>query len=177
MMKKEKWIVALAAGAGVAGLAYALWPKNHIPIGAIVQPFDKNKYLGLWYEVARLPNGIEKNLKNLTEEYSLNEDGSIKVTTRAYNFDKNKPVEAEGIAKFTGPETRGKLKVSYFLKIGLDYNVLDVDRHYQYALVSGNSLDYLWILSRENTIPDEIKERFLTKATNLGFDVAKLDWV
>jgi apolipoprotein D and lipocalin family protein len=177
MEKKEKWLVALAAGAGAAGLAYALWPKSKIPRSAIVQPFNKKKYLGLWHEVARLPNRIEKNLKNLTDEYLLNDDGSIKVITRAYNFDKNKPVEAEGKAKFVGPETRGKLKVAYFLPIYLDYNVLDVDAKYQYALVSGNSLDYLWIISRENTIPDEVRTRFLAKATNLGFDVTKLEWM
>ena len=102
VMKKEKWLIAAAAGVGAAGLAYALWPKNHIPKKAIVEPFDKTKYMGLWREAARLPNRIEKNLKDLTEEYSLNEDGSIKVVTRAYNFDKNKPVEAAGKAKFTG---------------------------------------------------------------------------
>lgn len=176
-MKKEKWLIALAAGAGAAGLAYALWPKSKIPTSAIVQPFDKNKYLGTWNEIARLPNRFEKNLKNLTEEYSLNEDGSIKVITRAYNFDKNKPVEAEGKAKFVGPDTRGQLKVSYFLPISLNHNILDVNAGYQYALVSGNSLDHLWIISRENSIPDEVKERFLTKATNLGFDVSKLEWM
>ncbi|HJP62654.1 MAG TPA: lipocalin family protein [Mucilaginibacter sp.] len=176
-MKKEKWIVAAAAGAGLAGLAYALWPKSKIPVGAIVQPFDKHKYMGLWNEIARLPNRIEKNLKNLTEEYSLNDDGSVKVVTRAYNFDKNKPVEADGQAKFTGPDTRGKLKVSYYLPIYMDYNVLDVDSNYRYAMVSGNSFDYLWIISRENSIPDEIKTRFLYKATALGFDVSKLEWM
>ena len=176
-MKKEKWLIALAAGAGAAGLAYALWPKNNIPKTAIVQPFDKHKYMGLWNEVARLPNRIEKNLKNLTDEYTLNNDGSIKVITRAYNFDKNKPVEATGKAKFVGSDNRGKLKVAYYLPIYLDYNVLDVDANYQYALVSGNSLDHLWIISRENTIPDDIKARFLSKATGLGFDVTKLEWM
>jgi len=176
-MKKEKWLIALAATAGAAGLAYALWPKSKIPKSAIVQPFDKHKYMGVWNELARLPNRIEKNRKNLTEEYSLNEDGTIRVITRAYNFDKNKPVEATGKAKFTGPDTRGKLKVSYALPIYLDYNVLDVDAGYQYAMVSGNSLDYLWILSRENTIPDEIRARFLDKATALGFDIEKLEWM
>ena len=176
-MKKEKWLIALAAGAGAAGLAYALWPKNNIPKTAIVQPFDKHKYMGLWNEVARLPNRIEKNLKNLTDEYQLNDDGTIRVITRAYNFDKNKPVEATGKAKFVGSDTRGKLKVAYYLPIYLDYNVLDVDANYQYALVSGNSPDYLWIISRENTIPDDIKIRFLDKATSLGFDVTKLEWM
>jgi apolipoprotein D and lipocalin family protein len=177
MEKKEKWLIALAAGAGAAGLAYALWPKSKIPKTAIVQPFDKNKYMGLWYEVARLPNRIEKNLKNLTNEYSLNADGTIKVITRAYDFDKNKPVEAEGKAKFKGPDTLGRLKVAYFLPIYLDYNVLDVDAKYQYAMVSGNSLDYLWIISRENNIPDEVRSRFLAKATDLGFDIMQLEWM
>ena len=176
-MKKEKWLIALAAGAGAAGLAYALWPKNNIPKTAIVQPFDKHKYMGLWNEVARLPNRIEKNLKNLTDEYKLNDDGTIKVITRAYNFDKNKPVEAEGRARFVGSDTRGKMKVSYYLPIYLDYNVLDIAADYQYALVSGNSLDHLWIISRENTIPDDIKMRFLDKATSIGFDVTKLEWM
>lgn len=176
-MKKEKWLIALAAGAGAAGLAYALWPKNKIPAGAIVQSFDKNKYMGTWHEIARLPNRFEKNLKDLTEEYSLNEDGTIRIITRAYNFDKNKPVEAEAKAKFAGPETRGQLKVTYHLPISLNHNILDVNAGYQYALVSGNSLDHLWIISRENSIPNAIKERFLAKATNLGFDITKLEWM
>jgi len=177
MNKKQKWLVGLAAGAGAAGLAYALWPKNKIPKSAIVQPFDKRKYMGLWNEIARLPNRIEKNLRNLTDEYSLNADGSISVVTRAYDFDKNKPVEATGKARFAGPDTRGKLKVAYFLPIYLDYNVLDIDREYRHAMVSGNSLDYLWLISREESIPEEIKQRFLAKATTLGFDISKLEWM
>lgn len=176
-MKKEKWILAAAAGAGLAGLAYALWPKNKIPKNAIVSPFDKTRYMGIWHEVARLPNMIEKNLKDLTEEYIPNADGTIKVITRAYNTEKNKPVEAHGELKFKGSETRGKLGVSYYLPIYLDYNVLAVDEHYQYALVSGNSLSYLWILSRDGNITEEIKSHFLEKALALGFDTWKLEWL
>jgi apolipoprotein D and lipocalin family protein len=176
MEKKEKWLVALAAGAAAAGVTYALWPKSKIPNNAIVQPFDRDKYMGLWYEVARLPNSIEKNLKNVNDEYSMNADGSVKVITRAYDFDKNKPVEATGKAKFTGMGNRGKLKVAYVLPICLDYNVLAIDEGYNYALVSGNSLSYLWIISRENNIPDNIREQFLSKATGLGFDVSRLQW-
>jgi apolipoprotein D and lipocalin family protein len=176
-MKKEKWLIALGAGASIAGLAYAFWPTNKIPGSAIVEPFDKNRYLGTWNEIARLPNRIEKNLKNLTEDYSLNDDGSIKVITRAYDFEKNKPVEATGKAKFKGSDKKGRLAVSYFIPIYLDYNVLDVDIDYQYALVSGNSFEYLWILSRETSIPDDIKNRFLEKATSLGFDINRLEWM
>lgn len=177
MNKQQKWLVAIAAGAGAAGLTYALWPKSKIPKNAIVQPFDKKRYMGLWNEIARLPNRIEKNLKNVTDEYDLNDDGTISVITRAYDFDKNKPVEATGKGRFTGPETMGKFKVAYFLPIYLNYNVLDIDGDYKHAMVSGNSLDYLWIISRENSIPDEIRERFLVKAIGLGFDVSKLQWM
>ena len=83
MNKQQKWLVAIAAGAGAAGLTYALWPKSKIPKNAIVQPFDKKRYMGLWNEIARLPNRIEKNLKNVTDEYDLNDDGTIRVITRA----------------------------------------------------------------------------------------------
>ena len=169
--------MALAAGAGLAGLAYVLWPKNRIPKTAVVDPFDKERYLGIWQEIARLPNLVEKNLKSLTDEYSLNDDGTIKVVTRAYNFDKNKPVEAEGTIKFTGRDTQGRMKASYALPIRLDYYVLDIDATYRYAMISGNSTNYLWIISREDNIPVDIRHRFLSKAADLGFDITKLEWM
>jgi apolipoprotein D and lipocalin family protein len=111
-MKTSKTLIAAAAAAGVAGIAYALWPRKKIPSSAIVDPFDKDRYLGKWNEIARLPNLIEKDLQNLTEEYSLNEDGTIRVITRAFNSVKNKPVEATGTIKFKGLETRGQLEVA-----------------------------------------------------------------
>ena len=176
-MKKGKAIVAITAAAGLAGLAYAFWPKGKIPGNAIVDNFDKERYLGNWNEVARLPNRIEKDLRDLTEEYSLNEDGTIKVVTRAFNAMKNKPVEATGTIKFRGSETRGALEVAYFLPIYLDYNVLDIDENYRYALVAGSGMGYLWLLSRESSMPTEIKLRFLHKADSLGYETSKLEWM
>lgn len=72
----------VAAAAGIAGIAYALWAKKKVPPGAIVDPFNKERYLGTWHEVARLPNLIEKDLRDLTEEYSRNDDGTIPVVTQ-----------------------------------------------------------------------------------------------
>ena len=176
-MRKGKALIGVAAAAGVAGIAYALWPKKKVSASAIVDPFYKEKYLGKWNEVARLPNLIEKDLRDLTEEYSLNEDGTIKVVTRAFNPVKNKAVEATGTIKFKGAQTRGQLEVAYFLPIYLDYNILDIDDDYQYALVSGSGLGYLWLLSRESSMPEEMKQRFLSKATGLGFEISKLEWM
>jgi len=176
-MKNGKALLGVAAAAGLAGIAYALWPKKKIPADAIVDPFDKERYLGKWNEVARLPNLIEKDLRNLTEEYTLNADGTIQVITRAFNAVKNKPVEATGTIKFKGAETRGQLEVAYFLPIYLNYNILDIDENYQYALVSGSSMDYLWLLSRESSMPEGMKQHFLHKAADLGFEISKLEWM
>ena len=63
-MKNERLLIAIAAGAGVAAIAYSLIPKKQLPDGATaVQPFDKHRYLGIWNEVARMPSFIEKDLQ------------------------------------------------------------------------------------------------------------------
>lgn len=141
-----------------------------------VKNFDSNKYLGKWYEIARFDYRFERNLDNVTANYSLNENGSIKVQNRGYNYVKKEWKESIGEAQFVGEKTEARLKVSFFKPIWAGYNVIDlVD--YRYALVAGNSTDYLWILSREKTIPDEVKKRFLEKSKKLGFPVEKLIWV
>jgi apolipoprotein D and lipocalin family protein len=176
-MKKEKWLLAAAAGAGAAALIYALWPKAEIPEGATaVEPFDIDRYMGKWLEIARLPNKIEKDIKNLTEEYAFDDDGAITVVTRGYNFKKNKWTEVTGKIKPAGSINVGMLQVSYLRPFYAAYNVLDVDDDYQYALVSGSGLDYLWILSRTTTVPMDIRNRFLQKAAEFGFDVGMLEW-
>ncbi|MDO3644395.1 lipocalin family protein [Mucilaginibacter sp. L3T2-6] len=101
-MKKENWLLATLAGAGIGAIVYSLLARD-FPAGAVpVKPFDMNRYLGKWYEIARLPNSVEKNLKNLTEEYSAIGDGKFKVVTKAYNFKKNKWRRATGTIKFGG---------------------------------------------------------------------------
>ena len=177
-MKNEKLWIAIATGAGVAALTYALMPKKQLPEGATAaEPFDKHSYLGTWNEVARMPSFMEKDFQKVIEEYSLNDDGTIKVVTKAYNAEKDKWSEFAGTIKFAGAEDVGTLKVSYFRPVYFAYNVLEVDAEYQYALVSTSNLDYLWILSRKSSIPDEVKEKFLNKAKAIGFEVEKLEWV
>ncbi|MBD1395264.1 lipocalin family protein [Mucilaginibacter glaciei] len=177
-MKKNEWLIAAAAGAGITAIAYALLSKDNIPKGAeAVQPFNKNRYMGKWYEVARMPSLIEKNLRGVTEDYSLNDDGTIKVITKGYNVDKGKIKEATGKIKFAGAEYVGMLKVSYLGPFYAAYNILDLDADYQYALVSSSGVDYLWVLSRQTTVPDHIRTQFLNKAAAIGFDIGKLEWV
>lgn len=149
-----------------------------IPKGATaVKPFDKEKYLGKWYEIARLDFRFEKGLNNTTAEYSLNENGTIKVDNKGYDYKKDKWKQSVGKAKFVKDENTAMLKVSFFGPFYGGYNVIAIDDDYQYALVAGGSLDYLWILSRNTTIPEEIKIKYLKIAEEIGYETSDLIWV
>jgi len=142
-----------------------------------VNNFDKDRYLGKWYEVARFDFKFEKDLKNTTAEYSLNTDGSIHVVNSGYDTIERKQKQAIGKAKFVDEPTIAKLKVSFFGPFYSGYNVIAIDSAYQYALVAGKNLDYLWILSRERSLPEEVKQDYLTVAKEIGYDTNKLIWV
>ena len=149
-----------------------------IPDGVTaVQNFNKDKYLGKWYEIARFDFRFERNLDNTTAQYSINPDGSIKVLNQGYNYVKKEWDSAEGKAKFVGSESEARLKVSFFGLFYGGYNVVDIDENYKNALIYGNSTEYMWILSRNKTIDEATKKRFIEKAKKDGFDVSKLIWV
>lgn len=149
-----------------------------LPKGAVaVSPFNKQKYLGKWYEIARLDFKFEKDMNNTTAEYSLNSNGTIKVYNRGYNVKKKKWKQAIGKAKFAGNENTAMLKVSFFGPFYSGYNVIALDDAYQYALVAGASLKYLWILSRKPSIPAEIKDKYLKLAESIGYKTGDLLWV
>lgn len=155
-----------------------LYACTRIPKGAVaVKAFDKKRYLGKWYEIARKDFKFEKDLNNTTAEYSLDDDGTIRVDNRGYNTKKRKWVQATGKAKFVGAENVAMLKVSFFGPFYSGYNVIAIDDKYRYALVAGKSLKYLWILSRETTIPSAIKDKYLTIAKEIGYDTSDLIWV
>lgn len=152
--------------------------KTKIPEGAsAVKPFDVNRYLGKWYEIARLDFKYEKGLNNVTAEYSKNDDGSIKVVNRGYDVKKEKWEEANGKAKFVDAENEARLKVSFFGPFYSGYNVIAIDPDYRYALVAGESLDNLWLLSRETSMPETIKQDYLEKAKVIGYNTDNLVWV
>lgn len=142
-----------------------------------IESFNLDKYLGKWYEIARFDYKFEKNLDNVTAEYSLKENGNVKVLNKGYNYIKNKWESAEGKAKFRGEKNTAALKVSFFGPFYSGYNVVAIDDDYRFALVAGESLDYLWILSRETTIPENIKNQYLQIAKDIGYDTTKLVWV
>lgn len=141
-----------------------------------VEPFDGNRYMGKWYEIARLDHKFERGLTNVTAEYSLNDDGTIKVINRGFDPEKNKWNNATGKAKFVEGPNKGRLKVSFFGPFYGGYNVIALD-DYENAMVTGNDRDYLWLLSRTPQMPEVIKQRYLAQASELGYDTDALIWV
>jgi len=170
----------LLIGGGIllaAGAIVALKPWRNIPKGAkAVKPFDKEKYLGKWYEIARLDFLFEKNIDYATAEYSLNEDDSIKVVNSGYNYKKQRKEISVGKAKFAGSPSEAKLKVSFWGPFYSGYNVVAIDPEYKYALVIGKNHNYMWILSREKEMPEDVKQDYLRRAEDLGYKTSKLVW-
>lgn len=149
-----------------------------MPRGAsAVSNFDKARYLGTWYEIARFDFAFEKGLDGTTAEYGLRDDGYIKVVNRGRDIRSGERKEAVGKARFRGADTVGELEVSFFGPFFAAYNVIALEEDYRYALVAGKSTKYLWFLSREASMPEAVKEKFLGIAKGLGYDTGKLVWV
>jgi apolipoprotein D and lipocalin family protein len=156
----------------------SLFSCRSIPKGVeAVKNFDKERYLGKWYEIARIDFKYERDLNNTTAEYSPMSNGKIKVVNKGYNYKKKKWETATGKAKFVGDENTAMLKVSFFGPFYAGYNVIKIDPAYRYALVAGDKFKYLWILSRTPTITDDVRNDYMQIATQVGFDTDRLIWV
>lgn len=137
---------------------------------APVQDFELQRYLGRWYEIARLDHSFERGLVNVTAEYTLEEDGRVRVINKGYRPTENAWETAEGVAAFVGATDVGRLKVSFFGPFYGGYNIIALDKAaYQYALVCGPNRSYLWILAREPQLDPVVIETLVGRARELGF--------
>jgi len=149
-------------------------PENVSP----VDHFRLDKYLGKWYEIARLDHSFERGLTRVTADYSLRDDGGVRVLNRGYSEKEKTWKEVEGKAYFVQRPDQVFVKVSFFGPIYGSYIVFELDHeNYQYSLVSGPDKSYLWILARDPSMKDDIKNILMAKAATLGFDTNKLIFV
>ncbi|KPA52380.1 lipocalin family protein [Photobacterium lucens] len=139
-----------------------------------VSSFDLNKYLGTWYEIARLDHSFERNLDHVTATYSMNDDGSVKVINKGLNTQTQQWKEAVGKAKFVQTQDIGYLKVSFFGPFYGSYIIFYLEPDYSTALISSYNYDYLWLLSRHKQLSKEQRQKYLMIAKQAGFDTAKL---
>ncbi|MCF3108270.1 lipocalin family protein [Niabella sp. CC-SYL272] len=175
-MQKKQWMKGLVLAALGAAIA-AVIKRRTIPKGVkAVAGFEKDRYLGRWFEIARFDFYFEKHLSLVTATYTSRDDGTIEVVNRGFDYYKSKWQQSTGRAKFTGDEHTGSLVVSFFGPFYAGYNVIAIDPGYQYALVCGKSRKYLWLLSRQKTMPAAVKEHYLHIARDFGFPVSRLTW-
>ncbi|CAD5248084.1 MULTISPECIES: lipocalin family protein [Halomonadaceae] len=139
-----------------------------------VTDFELDRYLGQWFEIARLDHSFERGLDCVTATYSLRDDGGVRVINRGYNLEEQEWDEAEGRAYFIDDESVGRLKVSFFGPFYGGYNVLELDEEYQWALVAGPNRDYLWILSRTAEMDSATEGRLRQRAAELEFPTEEL---
>src|SRR5690606_20934781 len=166
-MKTKNKILIVACSMGLVALlnSCASIPGN----AEAVKNFDIDRYLGTWYEIARFDFRFERNLDNVSAQYSLNQKDNVIVLNSGYDYVEEEWKKAEGLAKFRGNKDVAALKVSFFGPIYSGYNVVALDENYQYALVAGKNLKYLWILSRTKDIPQEVKTDYLEIAERIGY--------
>ncbi len=143
-----------------------------------VNNFDLNRYLGTWYEIARLDHRFERGLNNISADYTMNTNNSIKVINKGWNVTDQKWEQAEGKAYFVEQHDIGRLKVSFFGPFYGGYNIIDLDKkNYSYAMVTGPDKSYFWILSRTKQLPKATLEALINRAKVLGFPIDKFIFV
>jgi apolipoprotein D and lipocalin family protein len=168
-LKKILLSIAFLLLGGCVGM-----PDNVRP----VDQFELDRYLGTWYEIARLDHSFERGLSRVTANYSLRDDGGVRVINRGYSADEDEWDEAEGKAYFVGESDTGYLKVSFFGPFYGSYIVFDLDKeNYQHAFVSGPNTSYLWLLARTPTVAQEVLDRFVSMSRERGFDTDALIYV
>ena len=143
-----------------------------------VSDFELERYLGTWYEIARLDHSFERGLEQVTATYSLRDDGGVSVLNKGLASETGKWEEAEGKAYFGDAANTGHLKVSFFGPFYGSYVIFELDQqNYQYAFISGPDTSYLWLLSRTPQISDTLKARFEAASRERGFDLSDLHYV
>jgi len=165
----------MKTGLAVIALLFLMTGCTGVPKG--IEPvtgFDQQRYLGTWYEIARLDHSFEEGLSQVTAEYRLNNDGSIKVVNRGYNAEAGEWKEAEGRAVFVGDSNVGHLKVSFFGPFYASYVVFELDDQYTTAYITGYNRDYLWLMSRTPEVSDEVLAAFKARAEAEGFELGEL---
>lgn len=176
-MMKGKYLLVIVAILTTTATACTSTKNQETMIDkTVVKELDLQKYLGTWYELARYNHRFERGLVGVTANYSIREDGKIRVLNSGYKKSLDgRFKQAEGKAFLPEPEMEpAKLKVSFFWNFYGDYFVLDLDENYQWAIIGSSSDNYLWILSRTPQLDQDLYTELLDKIKLRGYDISQL---
>jgi len=146
-----------------------------------VQHVDLNRYTGDWFEIARIDHWFQEGCYRSQATYNIRNDGDVEVINRCnVGSADGKIKEAKGRAWVIDQKSNSKLKVQFPLSsiklpfLSGDYWIIDLDEDYQFVMVGEETREYLWILSRDKTLPEETLTALVGKANDIGFPVNKL---
>ena len=160
-------------------ITFVLTSCTGIPEGLVaIDGFEVNRYMGTWYEVARLDHRFERGLENISANYRLRADGSVDVLNKGWDTNANKYHQALGKAYFVEQANKGMLEVSFFGPFYGAYNIIELDKKdYSYAMITGPDRSYFWILSRTKQLSETTMQALLEKAKAFGFETNQLIFV
>ena len=143
----------------------------------VAPALDVQRYLGRWYAIASFPQRFQEGCVATTADYSLRDDGQIRVENRCRTETLDgEERSATGVAWQTDPENApAKLRVSFFWPFYGAYWIIDLDADYQYAVVGHPSREYLWILSRTPQMEPALFTELVGRVEKKGFDPARLN--
>ncbi len=139
-----------------------------------VDGFEIERYTGLWYAIMRLDHRFERGLTRVTAEYTLRDDGRVTVHNRGFDPEACDWREVEGTARFRGDPGTASLAVSFFWPFAGGYHVIALDDDYRWAMVSGPTRRYLWILARSPELDERVQRELIERARDLAFPVDEL---
>ena len=125
-------------------------PDRTIPA---VDEFNLKQYMGVWYEIARLPNRFERGMTQVSAEYTLLPSGEVKIVNRGIKNDKKRSVT--GIARVPRKAIGAELEVSFFKPFFSSYRIIKIGPDYRYSIVLGSNRRLLWVLARSQTLSSE----------------------
>lgn len=153
-------------------ILYSCGTSNYPPLD-VVDSVDINRYIGKWYEIARMPFKQQEGCSCTTAEYEIIDETTIRVINKCLKG--GELDDAKGKAFVVEGSNNAKLRVQFFWPFRGDYWVIELDKeNYQYAVVGTPSRKYLWILSRTPKMEKELLEQLKEKISAKGFDVTKL---
>lgn len=141
----------------------------------VVAQVDVERYVGKWFEIARYPNWFQSGCASSTADYTVNDDGSIRVFNTCLAADGSVNSTIQGTARVADSSTNAKLKVTFpGIPFSADYWIIQLGANYEYAVVGEPTRTNLFILSRTPTLNEETLNAILTELVNQGYDPARL---
>jgi len=173
-MKIRRWLGLLTAG--VATLCGCTPSGQGLPPLQTVAKVDLQRYVGTWYEIASYPHRFQMGCVATRAVYTLHDDGQVMVRNECRQDTLDGPLKSvQGRARVVDPVSNAKLKVTFFWPFWGAYWIIDLDPDYRWAVVGHPSRNYLWILSRNLTLDEDVYQQIVARLPAQGYDPARLN--